>query len=52
MTIEDRIKALEERVARLPCDHFGFPHDVEYDLDEDEFEIEVTICRNCGEHLG
>jgi hypothetical protein len=45
---------LEERVARLPCDHVGFPHDEEWitDDDPDGFEISVDICRNCGERIG
>jgi len=46
-----RIEALEERVARLPCDHVGFPIDEEYELDEDDFEVSVNICRNCGKRL-
>tara|TARA_B110001454_G_scaffold1773_1_gene1642 strand:- start:684 stop:893 length:210 start_codon:yes stop_codon:yes gene_type:complete len=46
-----RIESLEERVARLPCDHVGFPIDEGYDLDEDDFEIRVETCRNCGERV-
>tara|TARA_R110000765_G_scaffold407468_1_gene504820 strand:- start:386 stop:580 length:195 start_codon:yes stop_codon:yes gene_type:complete len=46
-----RIEALEERVERLPCDHIGFPIDEDYELDEDEFEVRVEICRNCGEKV-
>jgi|TARA_R110000851_G_scaffold50461_1_gene120468 hypothetical protein len=49
--ILQRIEALEERVARLPCDHVGFPIDEEYELDEDDFEVSVNICRNCGKRL-
>ena len=46
-----RIEALEERVARLPCDHVEFPIDEEYELDEDGFEVSVNLCRNCGERV-
>jgi hypothetical protein len=44
-----RIEALEQRVERLPCDHIGFPLDEGYELDEDDFEVRVEYCRNCGE---
>ena len=44
-----RIEALEERVSRLPCDHVGFPLDEGYELDEDQCEVRVEYCRNCGE---
>ena len=44
-----RIEELEERVSRLPCDHVGFPLDEGYELDEDDFEVRVEYCRNCGE---
>ena len=49
-----RIDLLEERIARLPCDHVGFPHDEEWITDDepDGFEISVDICRNCGERIG
>jgi|TARA_R110000824_G_scaffold14826_2_gene62734 hypothetical protein len=46
-----RIEALEERVSRLPCDHAGFPIDEEYELDADDFEVSVNICRNCGQRV-
>mgnify|MGYP003114241688 CR=1 FL=1 len=46
-----RIEALEERVARLPCDHVGFPIDEEYELDADDFEVSVNLCRNCGKRV-
>jgi hypothetical protein len=46
-----RIEELEARVARLPCDHVEFPIDEEYVLDEDDFEVQVNICRNCGERV-
>ena len=44
-----RIEALEERVSRLPCDHIEFPLDEGYELDEDNNEVRVLYCRNCGE---
>jgi hypothetical protein len=46
-----RIEVLEEKVERIPCDHFGFPIDEGYDLDEDDNEIRVDLCRNCGERI-
>ena len=46
-----RIEALEERVDRLPCDHVGFPIDEGYELDEDDYEVQVDTCRNCGERV-
>lgn len=46
-----RIEALEERVARIPCDHVGFQIDEEYELDEDDYEVSVNICRNCGQRV-
>ena len=46
-----RIESLEERVSRLPCDHIGYPIDEGYDLDDDDFEIRVETCRNCGERV-
>ena len=46
-----RIEALEEQVSRLPCDHIGYPIDEGYELDDDDFEIRVEICRNCGERV-
>ena len=47
--ILQRIEALEERVSRLPCDHIEFPLDEGYELDEDNNEVRVLYCRNCGE---
>ena len=44
-----RIEELEERVSRLPCDHIEFPLDEGYELDEDNNEVRVLYCRNCGE---
>ena len=46
-----RIESLEERVSRLPCDHIGYPIDEGYELDDDDFEIRVETCRNCGERV-
>tara|TARA_R110000824_G_scaffold773_3_gene4788 strand:- start:178 stop:387 length:210 start_codon:yes stop_codon:yes gene_type:complete len=46
-----RIEALEEQVSRLPCDHIGYPIDEGYELDDDDFEIRVETCRNCGERV-
>jgi hypothetical protein len=46
-----RIETLEEQVSRLPCTHIGYPIDEEYELDEDNFEIRVETCRNCGERV-
>ena len=41
-----RIEALEERVARLPCDHVEFPVDEGY-----EIGVIINTCRNCGEKV-
>tara|TARA_R110000787_G_scaffold164229_1_gene277334 strand:+ start:671 stop:817 length:147 start_codon:yes stop_codon:yes gene_type:complete len=47
----ERIEALERRVARLPCDHVGFPIDEEVELDEEGFEGIFNFCRNCGKQV-
>jgi len=46
-----RIEKLEEQVSRLPCTHIGYPIDEGYELDEENFEIRVETCRNCGERV-
>jgi len=50
-SLMERIEALERRVARLPCDHVGFPIDEEAELDEEGFEGIFNFCRNCGERV-
>tara|TARA_R110000803_G_scaffold120889_1_gene188989 strand:- start:106 stop:285 length:180 start_codon:yes stop_codon:yes gene_type:complete len=50
-SLVDRIESLERRVARLPCDHVGFPIDKEVELDEEGFEGIFNFCRNCGQSV-
>ena len=50
-SLADRIESLEMRVARLPCDHVGFPIDEEVELDEEGFEGIFNFCRNCGQSV-
>ena len=49
--ILNRLDIIEERLGRLPCDHVGFPIDEDYELDEDDFEVSVNLCRNCGDKV-
>tara|TARA_B110000438_G_scaffold242715_2_gene242410 strand:+ start:28496 stop:28684 length:189 start_codon:yes stop_codon:yes gene_type:complete len=53
--ILERIEALESEVIeikeRLPCDH-NFPHDKTDVWDnEEDCEVMIDMCRNCGERV-